>query len=321
MKKILITGGCGFIGSHLVEFFLKKNQKVVVFDKKGKRYEKNWLKNFKHKNLKIILDDIRNYNKLDKIIKNCSQVIHLAAAISIPHSYLYPREHVSVNILGTLNILESCKKHKKSCIITSTSETYGSGKYFPMDENHPLNAQSPYAATKISADQLALSYHNSFGLKVKIIRPFNCFGPRQSTRAVIPTMIMQLIKNSREIKIGNTNTFRDYTYVEDLCSAFWLLSKSKKGFGKVFNIGSNKTHKIKDVLYLLKKISKAKSIIKVDKKRFRPSKSEVNKLHCDNKNFLKLFKWKPSNFNNKLVDTFNWYKNNSKLFNASKYNF
>ena len=190
-----------------------------------------------------------------------------------------------------------------------------------MDENHPLNAQSPYAATKISADQLALSYYNSFGLKVKIIRPFNCFGPRQSTRAVIPTMIMQLIKNYKEIKIGNANTFRDYTYVEDLCNAFWLLSKSKKGFGKIFNIGSNKTHKIKDILFFLKKVSKAKSIIKIDKKRFRPLKSEVNKLHCDNRNFLKLFNWKPSNFNKKLVHTFNWYKDNSKLFNASKYNF
>ena len=321
MNKYLITGGCGFIGSHLVEHFLKKNQEVIVLDKRGKRFEKNWLKNFKHKNLKIILDDIRNFNRLDNLVKKCSQVIHLAAAISIPHSYLYPREHVSINILGTLNVLESCKKYNKSCIITSTSETYGSGKYFPMDEEHPLNAQSPYAATKISADQLALSYYNSFWLKVKIIRPFNCFGPRQSTRAVIPTMIMQLIKNLKEIKIGNVNTFRDYTYVEDLCKAFWLLSNSKKGFGKIFNIGSNKTHKIKDIFKSLKQISGANSKIKIEKKRVRPLKSEVNKLHCDNRNFLKIFNWKPKRFEEKLIHTFNWYKENNKLFDASRYNY
>ena len=156
------------------------------------------------KQLKIILNDIRNFKKLDSEIKKCDQVIHLATAISIPHSYKFPREHVSINILGTLNILESCKKNNKSCIITSTSETYGSGDYFPMDEKHPLKAQSPYAATKISADQLALAYYNSFNLKVKIIRPFNCFGPRQSTRAVIPTMIMQLIKNSKSHPSGFT---------------------------------------------------------------------------------------------------------------------
>ena len=321
MNKYIITGGCGFIGSHLVEHFLRKNQEVIVLDKRGKRFEKNWLKNFKHKNLKIILDDIRNSNRLDNLVKKCSQVIHLAAAISIPHSYLYPREHVSINILGTLNVLESCKKYNKSCIITSTSETYGSGKYFPIDEEHPLNAQSPYAATKISADQLALSYYNSFGLKVKIIRPFNCFGPRQSTRAVIPTMILQLIKNSKEIKIGNVNTFRDYTYVEDLCKAFWLLSNSKKGFGKIFNIGSNKTHKIKDIFKSLKQISGANSKIKIEKKRVRPLKSEVNKLHCDNRNFLKLFNWKPKRFEEKLIHTFNWFKENNKLFDASRYNY
>ncbi len=321
MKKILITGGCGFIGSHLVEFFLRKKQKVVVFDKKGKRFEKNWLKNFNHKNLKIILDDIRDTKILNNEIKKCDQVIHLAAAISIPHSYKFPSEHVSINILGTFNILELCRKYNKSCIITSTSETYGSGNYFPMDENHPLKAQSPYAATKISADQLAMSYFNSFGLKVKIIRPFNCFGPRQSTRAVIPTMIIQLINNSKYIKIGNTATYRDYTYVDDLCKAYWLLSKSKIGYGKIFNIGSNKTHKVRDILFFLKKISNAKSIILSEKKRFRPSKSEVTKLHCDNRNFLKYFKWKASNFNEKLIYTFNWYKKNIKLFDASKYNY
>ena len=321
MKKILITGGCGFIGSNLVEFFLKKKQKVIVFDKRGKRSEKNWLKNFSHKNCKIILNDVRNFAKIKKIIKNCDQVIHLAAEISIPHSYKFPKEHILTNIIGTFNILEACRLYKKSCIITSTSETYGSGDYFPMDEKHPLKAQSPYAATKISADQLALSYYNSFNLKVKIIRPFNCFGPRQSTRAVIPTMIMQLIKNSKRIKIGNVTTYRDYTFVEDLCKAYWLLSKSNLGYGKVFNVGSNKTHKIKDILFYLKKISGAKSVIQKEKKRFRPIKSEVLKLHCNNKEFLRNFKWKPSNFKKKLVYTFNWYKKNYHFFDASKYNY
>ena len=321
MKKILITGGCGFIGSHLTELFLKKKNKVIILDKKGKRHSINWLKKIKNKNLKINLNDIRNKKKVDALVKNSDYVIHLAALISIPHSYNEPLEHITTNIIGTFNILDACKKYKKKCIITSSSETYGSGQFFPMSEKHPLNAQSPYAATKIGADQLALSYHKSFNLNVKIIRPFNCYGPRQSMRAVIPTIILQMINNRKYISIGNTETFRDYTFVKDLCEAYWFLYKSSKGYGKVFNIGTNKTYKIKKIYEILKNKLKFNGKLKIEKKRVRPKSSEVDKLLCDNKLFKKNFKWKARTLEDTIEETISWYKNNRKFFNSNKYNF
>jgi dTDP-glucose 4,6-dehydratase len=319
LKKILITGGCGFIGSHLVEFFIKKKFKVIVLDKKGKRFSPNWLKNNKDKNLKLHLDNIVNKNTVNKLVKNSDYVIHLAALISIPHSYIKPKEHLKTNIIGTFNILEACKKYTKNCIITSSSETYGSGKIFPMSEKHPLSAQSPYAATKIGADQIALSYNKSFDLKVKIIRPFNCFGPRQSTRAVIPTIITQMLNNKHVVKIGNSETYRDYTYVEDLCNAYWLLFKSDKGFGQVFNVGTKKTHKIKNIFHILKKKLGYKGHLKAENKRVRPKKSEVDKLLCDNRLFVKQFKWKHKSFEKSIFKTFEWYKKNTKIFKDIEY--
>ena len=319
MKKILITGGCGFIGSHLVQYFLDKKVKVVVLDKRINRQTTNWLKNFKHKNIKIILDDIRNIKTINKLVKGSDYVIHLAALISIPHSYVKTFDHISTNIIGTYNILEACKNFRKKCIITSTSETYGSGQFFPMSEKHPLNAQSPYAATKIGADQLALSYYKSFNCKVKIIRPFNCFGPRQSTRAIIPTIISQMINNQKYVKIGNTETHRDYTYVKDLCRAYWLLYKSSKGFGQVFNIGSNKTYKIIKIYKILKTYLKFKGKLKIERKRIRPKKSEVSKLLCDNSLFRKNFKWKNRNLEDTIQETLVWYKKNKNLFKSKNY--
>ena len=315
MKKVLITGGCGFIGSNLVDFFLKKKIKVTVLDKKGKRFSPDWLKTKNHKNLNIIYSDIRITKIVSELIKKNDYVIHLAALISIPHSYKFPKDHLDTNIFGTFNVLEACKKFNKSCIITSTSETYGSGIKFPMDEHHRLNAQSPYAATKISADQLALSYYNSFDTKVKIIRPFNCFGPRQSPRAVIPNMILQMINQNKEIKIGNITTYRDYIFVEDLCNAYWKLYKSSKGYGDVFNVGSGDTHQIKKIFKILSHILNYKGSLKLEKKRLRPTKSEVKKLHAANKKFKKSFSWYPKNYiNNGLLNTI-------KCFNENKNNF
>jgi len=315
MKRVLITGGCGFIGSNLVDFFLKKKIKVTVLDKKGKRFSPDWLKNKNHKNLNIIYTDIRITKIVSELIKKNDYVIHLAALISIPHSYKFPKDHLDTNIFGTFNVLEACKKFNKSCIITSTSETYGSGIKFPMDEHHRLNAQSPYAATKISADQLALSYYNSFDTKVKIIRPFNCFGPRQSPRAVIPNMILQMINQNKEIKIGNITTYRDYIFVEDLCNAYWKLYKSNKGYGQIFNVGSGKTYQIKKIFNILSKILKYQGSLKVQKKRLRPTKSEVVKLHAANKKFKKTFNWLPTNsFEDGLIKTIRWFSANKKNF-------
>jgi nucleoside-diphosphate-sugar epimerase len=315
MNKILITGGCGFIGSNLVDFFLKKRNKVIVLDKKGKRFSNDWLKKNNHRDLKIFYDDIRNKNKVFELVKKVDYVIHLAALISIPHSYKYPDEHLTTNIIGTFNILEAVKKYKKKSIITSTSETYGSGVSFPMTENHRLFAQSPYAATKISADQLALSYYNSYNTKIKIIRPFNCFGPRQSPRAVIPNMILQMLGKKNKIKIGNVNTFRDYTFVEDLCNAYWNLYKSKKGYGQIFNVGSGKTYKISHIYKILKKIIKYNGSLTVELKRLRPNKSEVIKLHAANYKFKKIFNWKPNTRLEKgLLETVEWFNLNRKFF-------
>jgi len=321
LKKILITGGCGFIGSHLVEHFLSKNLRIIVLEKKGIRKIPNWLKNLKNKKLQIIYDDIRNKNKVYELVKKSDFVIHLAALISIPHSYKFPDEHISTNILGTFNILEAIKLYGKGCIMTSTSETYGSGVKFPMDENHRLFAQSPYAASKISADQLGLSYYNSFDAKIKIIRPFNCFGPRQSTRAVIPSMISQILKMPKKIKLGNVNTSRDYVFVKDLCDAYWKLYKSPRGYGEVYNVGSGKSYKIKEIFKILAKKLKYKGKIEIEKARVRPIKSEVIKLLSSSKKFKKKFGWKPGNFKNQLSLTVDWFIQNKQYYKKTNYNF
>jgi NAD dependent epimerase/dehydratase len=222
MKKILITGGSGFIGSHLVEFLLKKGFHVTVFDKYNYQNNWGWLENFKNnKNLSVFLGDIRDYDFTNKIIKKKDAVIHLAALIGIPYSYESPLAYIRTNIEGTYNVLESCKNNNiKNIIITSTSEVYGTAQQIPITENHPLSAQSPYAASKIGADQLAISFYKSFNLPITIIRPFNTFGPRQSLRAIIPTIITQLLKKKNIIKLGNLKPTRDFTYVSDTVDAF-----------------------------------------------------------------------------------------------------
>jgi dTDP-D-glucose 4,6-dehydratase len=241
MKKVLITGACGFIGSHLVEYFVAKKIKVIAYDKYNFSADTGWLENNKNiRNTKIVLGDINDYSLTNKLIKEVDYVIHLAALISIPYSYFSPGSYVKTNVEGTYNILESARLNRKKVIITSTSEVYGTGIKFPMNENHPLFAQSPYAASKIAADNLTLSYYNTFNLPVKIIRPFNAFGPRQSNRAIIPTVISQILSNRKKIKVGNIYPKRDWTYVTDLCSAFYSLYKSPRGFGKIYNVGTGK---------------------------------------------------------------------------------
>lgn len=320
MKTILITGGTGFIGSHLCEYFSKKKIKVFCFDKKNKT-NFHWLDNrkVKRKNIKIILNDIKNKKYLEKIVKKVSYIIHLAAEISIPYSYINPQKFVETNIIGTMNILDLAKKYNKKIIITSTSETYGSGKYFPMDEKHGIFSQSPYAATKNAADQLSLSYFNSFSTRVKIIRPFNCFGPRQSMRAIIPSLIVQMLKNKKFIKIGNVNTERDFTYVDDLCEAFWKLYKSNKGYGEIINVCSSNSIKIKSIYQKIKSITNYKGDLKLENRRIRPRLSEVNKLLGSNSKIKKLLKWKSSNFDKNLKNTVSWFQNNLEKYKNSEY--
>ena len=322
MKKILITGATGFVGSHLAELCVEKGFEVVAYDRYNPNYNRGWLEKSKYKDdINFIFGDIRDYDSVLKTMKGCKIVFHLAALIGIPYSYISPQAYIRTNVEGTYNILESSKHLEiDQTIITSTSEVYGSAKYVPIDEKHPLSAQSPYSASKISADQLAISYWNSFQLPIKIIRPFNIYGPRQSSRAVIPSIIVQALNNKDEIKLGNVEPTRDFTYVTDTCNAFLDILKSKTFFGDILNVGSNSEHSIEDIAKknLLKLNSKA-SIIK-EKQRIRSTRSEVNRLVCDNSKILKNTSWKPEIKIEKGIDmTINWFKKFKELFKHDIY--
>ena len=252
--------------------------------------------------------------------------MHLAALIGIPYSYEAPRSYIDVNITGTLNLLEVARKKKiKKFIQTSTSEVYGSAQYIPMDEKHPKIPQSPYAASKSAADQLAMSYYYSYNLPVTILRPFNIFGPRQSMRAVIPTIINQVISNKNKINLGTIKSKRDYTFVADTVKAFEKCIKNKKVVGEIINIGNNFEISIKEIVQLISKLSNKKIEINIDKKRLRPTKSEVMRLRSSNKLSKNLLKWKPfysrkNGFQKALKITFQWYQRNRyKNFDLTKY--
>jgi NAD dependent epimerase/dehydratase len=321
MKKILITGGTGFIGSHLAEKAVKKGYKVIVFDRYNPNFSLGNLSSSRFKKkIEFIFGDIRDYDSVYKSVKKVDYVFHLAALIGIPYSYYSPLAYVKTNIEGTYNILEACKENNiKQVIVTSTSEVYGSAQTKSISETHRLKAQSPYAASKISADNLALSYYNSFQTPVKIIRPFNCYGPRQSLRAVIPTIISQALF-SNKILIGNTFTSRDYTYVEDLAEAYFEILGNNKFFGNVTNIGSNNENKVLDIIRIVKKnLNQNIKVIKI-KQRIRPKKSEVIRLRCNNQFFIKNSSWKPKfTFEDGIINTIKWIKNNVSKEMVSKY--
>ena len=327
-KKIFVTGASGFIGSHLVELLLQKNYFVTALCPYSTDNSIGWLENIKKtKKLKIINGDICDEDFITRVTENHEAIIHLAALISIPYSYLSPRTYVSNNIMGTLNILEAGRKNKiKKILHTSTSEVYGSAQYSPIDEKHPLVAQSPYSASKISSDKLAESYYRSFGLEVAIIRPFNTFGPRQSARAVIPTIITQVLKNKKIIKLGSINTKRDFTFVEDTAKGFIKALETKNIGGETINLGTGTTFSIKEIIEVIREYTKKKFLIKLDSKRIRPKKSEVNLLISNNTKAKKILKWKPEYYGKKgfkiaLKKTVDWFSDdgNLKLYN-DKYN-
>ena len=322
MKKILITGATGFVGSHLTELCVKKGYNVVAFDRYNPNYNLGWLEKSKFRDdINFVFGDIRDQDSVLKTMRNCKIVFHLAALVGIPYSYTSPLAYIKTNIEGTYNILESSKHLDiEQTIITSTSETYGSAKYVPIDEKHPLLAQSPYSASKISADQLALSYWRSFQLPIKIIRPFNIYGPRQSSRAIIPSIIIQALSSKKEIKLGNIKPSRDFTYVTDTCNAFLEILKIKNLFGDTINVGSNNEYTIKDIAkkILLKLNSKAN--IKKEEKRVRTSKSEVVRLICDNKKILKYTNWNPKiKIEEGLDKTISWFKDYKDFFRHDIY--
>jgi dTDP-glucose 4,6-dehydratase len=328
--RIFVTGADGFIGSHLVEKFLKLGHFVKAFTFYNFRGSNGWLDNLDKKlikNLNLVSGDIRDYNFLEKQTKGFDAVYHLAALIAIPYSYHSPKSYIDTNIIGTYNILQSSLKNNISkIIITSTSEVYGTAQSVPIKENHPLNAQSPYAATKIAADQLALSFYKSFDLPVTILRPFNTYGPRQSARAVIPTIISQLISGSKYIKIGNLKPTRDFTYVEDTVDAF-VLALKKNLSGEVINIGNQFEISIKNIFNIFKKDFGYDFKIIIDKKRVRSKKSEVFRLLASDTKAKKLLNWNPKyqgiiGFKKGLEKTIQWFNNpdNLKLYNSYIYN-
>ena len=264
-NKIFITGATGFIGSHLCEMGVKKGYKIVGFDRYNSNNDLGWLKKSKYLNkMEIILGDIRDYDSVYKSMKGCNIIFHLAALIGIPYSYISPLAYVKTNVEGTYNVLEAAKNlSSKKVIITSTSEVYGSSKYLPMDEEHPLNAQSPYAASKTAADQLSLSYFKSFKLPVTIIRPFNTYGPRQSERAVVPRIITQcLFQKNKNLILGSLKPTRDFNYVSDVCEAYFYIIKNKKTEGQVINVGSKTNISIKNLAKKIIKMTNSKNKIK-----------------------------------------------------------
>ena len=321
--KILVTGSSGFIGSHLTEYLVERGYEVVAFDRYNNNNHYGWLEKSKYKKkIEFILGDIRDYDSVNKAMKSCQGVMHLAALIGIPYSYISPTAYIKTNVEGTLNILESAKNLKlKQVIITSTSEVYGTAIKKKLSENDELKAQSPYAASKIAADQLSLSYYRSFGLPVKIIRPFNTFGPRQSARAVIPSIITQALSKNK-IKIGNLNTTRDFLYVEDLCAAYEKILKSKKLLGEVTNVGVDSEISIKNLILKISKILKIKLIPVVEKRRIRPQKSEVLRLKCDNTKIKRMTNWKPKyDLDEGLNKLIRWIKEDDNIKNYKPENY
>ncbi len=330
MKKIFITGSEGFIGSHLAELLVKKKFKVKALVQYNAFNSWGWLETLDRsilEKIEVVLGDIRDLNEMILHTKNQDAVIHLAALIGIPYSYTSPKNYIETNCLGTLNVMQAAKINKtKKIIHTSTSEVYGTAKYVPIDEIHPLNAQSPYSASKISADHIVQSFFNSFNLPVVTLRPFNSFGPRQSLRAIIPTIISQTI-NHQKIKIGNLKPTRDFNYVEDITNGFYLTlkSKDKKIFGEVINLGTGYEISIKDLVKIIEKISQTKLSLKIDNQRIRRTKSEVFRLRASNKKAKKLIKWRSKYSGYKglykaLELTYGWYEKNKKFFKSDLYN-
>lgn len=321
-NKILVTGAGGFIGSHLVEELLKQGFIVKAFIKYNSRNNFGWLDGLSNSNLEFVTGDVRDYDSVSAAISDCHSVFHLAALIGIPYSYVSPLAYIKTNIEGTYNILESSKKAGvENIIITSTSETYGSAQYVPINELHPLVGQSPYSASKISSDEISLSYYRSFDLPVKIVRPFNTFGPRQSARAVIPSIIIQLLNGKKTINIGNLSPVRDFTFVSDTVNGFLKVYNQKELLGEVVNIGSGFGISISDIFSKISELTNIKSHLISDNIRVRPAKSEVNRLICDNSKLKEFTKWNLKySLDDGLLKTIDWIKSNLHLFKENIYN-
>ncbi len=330
-KKILVTGADGFIGSHLVEHLIRKGNAVKAFVQYNSFNFWGWLENIPEElksELEVFSGDIRDPHGVKTAMKDCDCVLNLAALIAIPYSYHSPNTYIDTNVNGALNVVQAARELGVSKVVqTSTSEVYGTAQFVPISENHPLHGQSPYAASKIGADQIAMSFFYSFDVPVAIIRPFNTYGPRQSARAVIPTIITQIAKGNRKIKLGALSPTRDFNYVEDTVRGFSAVAFSDNSTGEVINIGSGFEVSIGETAKLIAEVMNTEIEIVSDEERFRPEKSEVNRLWADNTKAQRLLGWQPEyggieGFKRGLKKTAEWFSKpeNCKLYKSDIYN-
>jgi NAD dependent epimerase/dehydratase len=322
---VFVTGADGFIGSHLCEMLVSKGYQVKALSQYNSFNNWGWLEDVACKNeIEVITGDVRDPHFCKQVTQGVDVIFHLAALIAIPYSYVAPDCYVDTNIKGTLNICQAAKENGvKRVIHTSTSEVYGTAQYVPIDELHPLQAQSPYSASKIAADAMAMSFYNAFELPLTIARPFNTYGPRQSARAVIPTIITQIANGQEEIKLGDVSPTRDFNYVEDTCRGFIALADSDLTIGETVNIGSNFEISVGDTLNLIKTLMNSDVQFITDVQRLRPEKSEVFRLWCDNSKIEKLTGFKPQvDIREGLERTINWITqpDNLKSYKAEIYN-
>ena len=329
--RVLVTGADGFIGSHLTEALVRNGYEVRAFVYYNSFNSWGWLDHCADDvqgKFEVFAGDIRDPHGVKKAMNGCDAVIHLAALIAIPFSYHSPDSYVDTNIKGTLNVLQAARELNVSRVIhTSTSEVYGTAQYVPIDEKHPLQGQSPYSASKIGADQLAFSFYSSFNLPVVTLRPFNTYGPRQSARAVIPTIITQIANGNNQIKLGSVTPTRDFNFISDTVNGFISALTSKSGIGEVINLGSNFEISIQDIASLIGEIMNQEIKVIDSDERIRPENSEVNRLWADNSKAKELLSWKPeyaslNGLKKGLEETVNWFKKpeNLNLYKSEIYN-
>lgn len=323
-KSIFITGAGGFIGSHLTEKLVESNAEVKALVKYNSRNDWGMLEYLPDETIdkiEVVNGNLRDFESIYAATKDVDIIFHLGSIIAIPYSYINPKETIETNISGTLNVLNAAKENEVEKIVhTSTSEVYGTAEYVPIDEKHPLKGQSPYSASKIGADKIVESYYLSYELPVATLRPFNTFGPRQSARAVIPTIIMQALK-SKTIHLGSLTPTRDYTFVKDTANAFIKSAESDKSIGEVVNAGSNFEISIGDLAKKIFDLMNVDIEITTDKQRLRPEKSEVERLWCDNRKAKEILNWKPeTSLDEGLKQTIEWIKNNLSFYKTNIYN-
>ena len=324
MGKVLVTGAGGFIGSHLTEELVRQGEEVRALVRYNSRDERGLLEDLPREiqnQFEVVTGDLKDPDGVKKVVKGCVKVFHLGALIAIPYSYVHPFDFIQTNVVGTAHLLNACLEQGsiERIVHTSTSEVYGTARYVPIDERHPLQAQSPYAASKIAADKLVESYYLSFGLPVVTLRPFNTFGPRQSLRAIIPTILSQA-HGDKKIRLGNTKPRRDFLFVKDTVRGFIAIGKCDAAVGKVVNVGTGVDISIGELVLKILGLMGKKREVKVEAQRIRPKKSEVMQLLSDTRLAKRLFRWKPKySLENGLKETIRWYQANLSRFKVGSY--